>query len=423
MANFISERNGELHCEGVALSQLARDHGTPLFVYSLNSVLGILSAYQTAFKAYDPIVAFAIKANFNLAIIREVARSGGGADIVSGGELHRALTAGIPPERIVFAGVGKAAEEMESALAKKILMFNVESIPELKLLNDVAARTGVKAPIAIRVNPDVDPRTHAYISTGKKESKFGLDIKAAIETYKLAKDLPNIDPIGIHCHIGSQITKIEPFVQAAEKITRVIKEIRSVGIDLRILDFGGGLGITYNNETPPSPQDLAAAIAPFLDAAGCRLILEPGRSLVGEAGVLLTKVHYVKETPIHRYVVVDAAMNDLMRPALYDAYHPVWHVKTPVGRQETTCEIVGPVCETGDFIAKGRVMPLPAAGDLLAIGSAGAYGMAMSSNYNLRPRAAEVLVAGTKASLVRRRETYEDMLQPEMELEKKNARP
>lgn len=416
MTNFFPEKGGELHCEGVPLSELAREHGTPLFVYSLNSVLGVLTAYETAFKAYDPVVAFAIKANFNLAIIKEVARSGGGADIVSGGELHRALAAGIPPDRIVFAGVGKSADEMETALEKKILMFNVESIPELKILNDVAARVGKKAPVAVRVNPDVDPRTHAYISTGKKESKFGLDIKAAIETYKLAKELPHIDPIGIHCHIGSQITKLEPFVQAAEKVVRVIKEIRSLGIDLRILDFGGGLGITYNAEAPPTPDDLAKAIAPFLDAAGCRLVLEPGRSLVGSAGVLVTRVHFVKETPIHRYVVVDAAMNDLMRPALYDAYHPVWHVKKPEGRPETTCEIVGPVCETGDFIAKGRVMPLPAAGDLLAIGSAGAYGMAMSSNYNLRPRAAEVLVAGSKARLVRRRETYEDMLKSELEI-------
>lgn len=396
--------------------QLAATYGTPLYVYDLESIRTMLLAYEEAFKAYDPIVAYAVKANPNLSILKEVAKLGGGADIVSGGELDRALRAGIPPDRIVFAGVGKSAEEMAEALAANIFIFNVESIPELELLNATAKREGKTARIAVRVNPDVDPRTHAYISTGKKESKFGLDIKAAMETYKRAQKLEAIEPIGIHCHIGSQITKIEPFVKAAEKIVRVIRDIRELGIDLRVLDLGGGLGITYNEEKPPEPAEMAKAIAPFLDAAGCRLILEPGRSLVGESGTLLTRVMYVKETPIHRYVIVDAAMNDLMRPALYDAYHPIRHVGSTEGRPETTCEIVGPICETGDFIAKGRVMPLPKAGDLLAVGSAGAYGMAMASNYNVRPRAAEVLTDGETHRLIRRRETREDMLRAEVEV-------
>ncbi len=416
MNTFFTRIRGELHCEGVSLKALAAEHGTPLYVYSLTSVLSMLDAYQQAFRAFDPVVCFAIKANPSLAILKEVAERGGGADIVSGGELDRAVRAGVPAERIVFAGVGKSVAEMEEGLGAKILMFNVESIPELRLLNDVAGRNGTRAPIAVRVNPDVDPRTHAYISTGKKESKFGLDIKAALDVYALAKSLPHIDPIGIHCHIGSQITKIEPFVQAAEKVVRVIREIRGLGIDLKVLDFGGGLGITYDEEIPPTPDDLAKALTPFLEATGCRLVLEPGRSLVGASGVLVTKVHYVKETPVHKYVVVDAAMNDLMRPALYGAYHPIWPVVEVEGRAEASCEVVGPVCETGDFIAKGRRLAVPEAGGLLAIGSAGAYGMAMASNYNLRPRATEVLVQGSRARVIRRRETYEDMVRMELDV-------
>lgn len=416
MTSRFTENNGVLCCDNVSLESLASQFGTPLYVYSLSSIRETLVAYQQAFKAYDPIIAYAVKANPNLGILREISALGGGADIVSGGELDRALRAGISPDRIVFAGVGKSAEEMAEALSKEILIFNVESIPELTLLDETARGLGKVAKIAVRVNPDVDPRTHAYISTGKKESKFGLDIKSAIETYKLALELKNIEPIGIHCHIGSQITKLEPFVQAAEKIMRVIKEIRGLGVNLKVLDLGGGLGITYANEKPPTPAELAAAIAPFLDASQCRLILEPGRSMIGGAGVLVTKVMYVKETPIHRYVIIDAAMNDLMRPALYDAYHPIRHVTSDSSRHDTTCEIVGPVCETGDFIAKGRVMPLPKAGDLLEIGSAGAYGMAMASNYNVRPRAAEVLVDGDAVRLIRRRETRDDMLRTELDL-------
>jgi diaminopimelate decarboxylase len=417
MSSYFIDKSGELHCEAVPVSQLAADFGTPLYVYSINAVRDVLKGYQEAFKAFDPIVAYAVKANPSLAILRDLAALGGGADIVSGGELDRAIRAGVPPDRIVFAGVGKSRDEMLAGLQAGILIFNVESIPELKLLDEVACAAGCVAPIAIRVNPDVDPRTHAYISTGKKESKFGLDIKAAMEAYKLAIELKGVNPIGIHCHIGSQITKLEPFVKAAEKVARVVKEIRALGIDLKILDIGGGLGIDYNRDVPPTPAEMGAAIGPFVAASGCRLILEPGRSMVGPAGVLLTRVHYVKETPIHRYVIVDAAMNDLMRPALYDAFHPVRHARAVAGRAETTCEIVGPVCETGDFLAKGRVLPLPAAGDLMVIGSAGAYGMAMASNYNLRLRPAEVIVDGSRVKLSRRRETYDDLIRAEVEID------
>ncbi|RMH59355.1 MAG: diaminopimelate decarboxylase [Candidatus Hydrogenedentota bacterium] len=402
-------RGGKLEMEGVALASLAEKYGTPLYVYSWGDVRRRIASYQEAFAEFGVLVAYAVKANPNLCLLRRAAAMGCGADIVSGGELDRALRAGISAERIVFAGVGKSRTEMAAALRAGIRLFNVESIPELELLGSVAKEYGTKAPVAVRVNPDVDPRTHAYVATGKKESKFGLDIRAAIEAYRAASAHPNLDPIGIHCHIGSQITSTGPFVKAVEKIGRVIRELRGLGIEIRFLDIGGGLGIRYQDETPPAPAELAAAVKPFLKASECRVILEPGRSIVGEAGVLLTRVHYVKQTPIHRYVIVDAAMNDLLRPALYGAYHPIWHVEGKEGRPETTCEIVGPVCETGDFLAKGRVMPLPVAGDLLAVGSAGAYGMAMSSNYNMRLRPAEVVVDGGQASLARRRETFEDL--------------
>ncbi len=417
MLNPFTDHNGDLYCEGVPVARLARKYGTPLFVYSLNAVRDMVLAYQEAFRAHDPLVAFAIKANPNLAILEEVGRIGGGADIVSGGELNRALRAGIPAERVVFAGVGKSEAEMEEALRAGILLFNVESIPELQLLDAVAGRLGRVAPFAVRVNPDVDPRTHAYISTGKKESKFGLDIKAALEAYRASLAMKNVSAVGIHCHIGSQITQIKPFVQAVEKVMRVAKEVRDLGTSIRFMDIGGGLGIDYTGDVPPAPAELGKAVGPFLEASGCRVILEPGRSVVGTAGALVTRVHYVKETPIHRYVIVDAAMNDLIRPAFYDAHHPIRHAERVEGRTETVCEIVGPVCETGDFLAKGRTLPLPARGDVLAVLAAGAYGMAMSSNYNLRPRAAEVLVDGERARLVRRRETYSDMLRTEMECE------
>lgn len=409
-------KEGSLTCEGVDISSLADDFGTPLYVYSLGGIVETFEAYQSAFSKFDPVIAYAVKANPNLSIMRELAARGSGADIVSGGELDRAVRAGVPPEKIVFAGVGKGREEMVAGLEREILMFNVESIAELKIMEEVAGSLDKQARIAIRVNPDVDPRTHAYISTGKKESKFGLDIKTALQAYQIAVESPHLDPIGLHCHIGSQITQTQPFLQAAEKVSRLVTEVRTLGVDLKWIDFGGGLGIRYSDETPPTPQDLATAVGSFLETTGCRVILEPGRSMVGESGVLITRVHYVKKTPIHNYVIVDAAMNDLARPALYGAYHEVSHVKE-VSRPETKCEIVGPICETGDFLAKGRILPLPEADDLLSLGSAGAYGMAMASNYNIRPRAAEVLVHKGNSRLVTRRETYEDLLRTQLEVE------
>ncbi|MBL4889583.1 MAG: diaminopimelate decarboxylase [Candidatus Lindowbacteria bacterium] len=415
MTDYYHRKGKELFCEDVSLRILAEKYGTPLFVYSLGSARASLKRYQEAFKKYDPIIAYAVKANPCLELVKSLAAEGCGADVVSGGELDRALRAGVPPSKIVFAGVGKSTNEMEAGLKAGILMFNVESIPELQLLADKAKSLGKTAPVAIRINPDVDPRTHAYISTGKKESKFGLDIRAAMEAYKLPVELPHIEPIGLHCHIGSQITLTSPFVQAAEKVSRLISEIRELGADIKFLDLGGGLGIQYDDEEPPTPADMANEIGTFLDAIGCRLVLEPGRSMTGPAGVLLTRVHYVKITPVNRYVIVDAAMNDLARPALYDAYHSVDHITESSDRETTKCDIVGPICETGDFLARGRVMPVPVRDDLLSIGCAGAYGMAMSSNYNIRGRAAEILVDGSKHKLVRLRETYEDILKTELE--------
>jgi len=417
MQNMFTEKEGIVHCEDVSLELLAKRYGTPLFVYSLNSIKNMVTAYQEAFRKFSPIVAYAIKANPNLSILREAGLLGAGADIVSGGELHRAIDAGIPTNKIVFAGVGKSHAEIEAALAAEILIFNVESIPELKLLDSVAGEMNLTAHFAIRVNPDVDPRTHAYISTGKKESKFGLDIKTAIEAYRLSLKMKNVEALGIHCHIGSQITKTNPFVQAIEKVVRVIREVRELGASINYLDIGGGLGIDYDGTVPPTPSELANVISPFIEESGCKLIIEPGRSIVGNSGVLLTRVHYIKETPIHRYVIVDAAMNDLIRPAFYDAFHSIEHIDTRQARTETVCEIVGPICETGDFLAKGRKMPLPASGDILMIRSAGAYGMAMSSNYNQRTRAAEILVDKNKFKLVRRRETYADLSRTEKEIE------
>jgi len=408
-------KKGVLHCEDVSLEKLAFEYGTPLFVYSLASLRQACRAYVNSFKAFSPVVAYSVKANPSLAILQSLAAEGAGADIVSGGELFKAMKAGIPADRIVYAGVGKSAAEMAAALEAGVLLFNVESLAELELLNQTAAQLGKRAPVAVRVNPDVDPRTHSYITTGKKESKFGLDIKAAVEAYQRMRQMPHIEPAGVHCHIGSQITTLPPFLQAAEKVARLVGELKGLGIPLKWFDLGGGLGITYNDETPPAIGEMAAAVAPFIAETGCRLIVEPGRSIVGPAGTLLASVLYIKETPIHRYVITDTAMNDLVRPSLYDAYHPIELVRLESGREEQICEIVGPICETGDFLAKGRPLASPKSGDILAIGGAGAYGYAMSSNYNQRPRAAEVLVDGARHRLIRRRETYDDLMRTERE--------
>ena len=400
----------DLHLEGVSLEKLAREFGTPLYVYSASYIRDKIRAYKEAFP--DALVCYAVKANFNPHVVAVASSEGAGADIVSGGELLCALKGGIPPERIVYAGVGKTLDEIKLAVEKEILMFNVESREELYVLNKVAGDLGKKARVAIRVNPDVDPKTHPYIATGMKKSKFGVDFETAKEEYKIADSLENLEVVGIHCHIGSQILDVSPYKEAVEKVVSLYKELREEGFNIRFIDIGGGLGIKYRPEDrEPSPKDLADQVLPILKDVEAKVILEPGRSIVGNAGVLLTEVQFVKDKGIKRFFIVDAGMNDLVRPAIYDAYHHIVPVKLN-GSSYTVADVVGPICETGDFLAKDRRLREVSRGDILAVLSAGAYGMAMASHYNVRVRPAEVLVEKGNYKLIRKREGYEDLLRP-----------
>ncbi len=401
-------RNQELYCEQVPISAVAKKVGTPFYLYSHQTLLNHYRAYDSAFSAIPHIVAYAVKANANLAILRLFAREGSGADIVSGGELYRAFKAGIEPEKMVFAGVGKSHEEIREALKAGILLFNVESSQELTLINEVATQMKRRARVALRVNPHIDPKTHPYISTGLKKSKFGISIKQAVEEYKTARTLKHIEVVGVHTHIGSQLTQLKPFVEALERILELTEEIQDMGIPIKYLDIGGGLGITYSAEEPPHPKDLAEAVLPLLKGKGYTLILEPGRVLVGNAGVLITRVLYTKAGEEKQFVIVDAGMNDLIRPSLYEAYHEIQPVLRQ-NRSEQVVDVVGPICESGDFLAKDRSLPECLSGDLLAVMSAGAYGFSMASNYNARPRAAEVLVHGDRYEVIRERESLEDL--------------
>ncbi len=403
-------RNSELQCESTPLRMIADAVGTPTYVYSRATLVENYRAYAAAFGSHPHVIAYAMKANGNLGLLAVLAREGAGIDVVSGGELFRALKAGVPPKKIVFAGVGKNREEMRDALKADILMFNVESAAELALLDRVAQELGVRAPVALRVNPDVDPQTHPYISTGLRSAKFGIPIAHALSEYDNAHRLAGIEVVGVHMHIGSQLIKVSPIQDAVARVVDLVRTLRSRGIPIRYLDVGGGLGIRYRDEEPATPRDLAEAVLPAARQLGVTVILEPGRSMVGNAGLLLTRVLYNKETGDKRFVVVDAAMNDLIRPSLYDAYHEVLPVRESRGRPQLTVDVVGPVCESGDFLAKDRALPQVDEGDLLAVMSAGAYGFAMASNYNARPRAAEVLVDGSRYSIVRRRESYEDLI-------------
>ncbi len=398
-------RENELYAEEVPVRQIARKVGTPFYLYSAATLRRHFRVFDQAFKTLPHLVCYAVKANSNLAVLRLLAREGAGADIVSGGELFRALKAGIPAEKIVFSGVGKTAREIRLALKAGILMFNVESLEELKSIARIARKMGKKAPIAIRVNPDVNPKTHPYISTGLKENKFGLDVETAFKAYQLAKEDPYLEIVGIDCHIGSQLTQLSPFVEALRRIKAFLKRLATVGISVRYLDLGGGLGIVYGEEEPPPPEKYAQALIEELNDLSVTLILEPGRVLVGNAGILVTKVLYYKETPAKKFLIVDAGMNDLLRPAFYQAYHEI----IPVLKKERpsiVADVVGPICETGDFLARERELPLVKPGELLAVMSAGAYGFVMASNYNSRPRPAEVMVNGGEFYVVRRRETY-----------------
>ncbi len=413
MHNF-EYRQGEFYCEQVPVSRIAKEVGTPCYIYSHATLIRHFHAYDGAFKNIPHIVAFAMKANSNLAILRLMAKEGSGVDIVSGGELFRALKAGVPPAKIVFAGVGKDAGEIAEALKADILMFNVESSAEIRAINDVAASIGKKARIALRINPDVDPKTHPYISTGMKKSKFGIAADRALEEYKMAASLSHIEVVGVHAHIGSQLTEVTPFVDSLKKVVGLIGTLKAQGINIRYLNIGGGLGITYSEEKPPLPQDLADAISPIITDLGLTLVMEPGRVIVGNAGILVTKALYLKEGEAKSFVIVDAAMNDLIRPSLYGAYHEIKPVNEEAGhRAKQQVDIVGPVCESGDFLAKDRLLASVKPGELLAVMSAGAYGFVMASNYNSRPRVPEVLVKGGEIHVIRERETYEDLVKRE----------
>ena len=413
MHNF-EYRQGELYCERVPVSQIAKEVGTPCYIYSHATLIRHFQVYDSAFKNIPHLIAFAMKANSNLAILRLMAKEGSGVDIVSGGELFRALKAGVPPSKIVFAGVGKNAEEIRDALKADILMFNVESSPEIHALNDVAASLGKKARVALRINPDIDPKTHPYISTGLKKSKFGIAADRAVEEFTLASSLGHIEVVGVHAHIGSQLTEVTPFVESLKKVITLIDQLKRQGINIRYLNIGGGLGITYSDEKPPLPQELADAVSPLVKDLNLTLVMEPGRVIVGNAGILVTKALYEKIGETKRFIIVDAAMNDLIRPSLYNAYHDIRPVsEVLLHRPKHAVDVVGPVCESGDFLAKDRTLPEVKPGDLLAVMSAGAYGFVMASNYNSRPRVPEVLVKDGEVHVIRTREIYDDLVRGE----------
>ena len=401
-----------LYCENIRFTDLANQFGTPLYVYSQQALNQAFTDYQTAFAALNPLICYAVKANSNLSIIRHFARLGCGFDIVSGGELARVLAAGGDASKTIFSGVGKSVTEIEYALQQGIKCFNVESLPELERINEVAARLGVHAPISLRINPDVDAQTHPYISTGLKANKFGIAMSDAEAAYHHAATLPHLQIVGIDCHIGSQLIKLEPLIEACERLLLLIDRLTAQGIHLEHLDLGGGAGIVYRDEDVPDLAAYAQAVHQLIGERPLSLILEPGRSLVGNAGFLLTRVEYVKQNEDKQFVIVDAAMNDLMRPALYQAYHHITNAEnSPIA--PFIADIVGPICETGDFLAQNREIAAQA-GDVLVIHSAGAYAFSMASNYNTRPRAAEVWVSGDSVHTIRERETLTQLMHNEL---------
>lgn len=411
---FIAYRGKELFVEQVRLSDLAQQYGTPLFVYSRAAMLAALASYQRGFSGRNAQVCYAIKANSSLAILQLFAQAGCGFDIVSGGELERVLAAGGQANKIIFSGVGKTQSEMERALAAGIACFNVESEAELKVLDQVARSMGLQAPVSIRVNPDVDPQTHPYISTGLKDNKFGVAHEQTLATYLRAANLPGLRVVGIDCHIGSQITQEAPYLDAMDRVLDLVDAIESSGISLSHIDFGGGLGINYNDDTPPAADALWSKLLARLDARGYgqrQILIEPGRSLVGNAGVCLTEVLFLKPGKQKNFCIVDAAMNDLPRPAMYEAFHQIVPLALR-GGESMVWDVVGPVCESGDWLGRARALNVQA-GDRLAVLSAGAYCMSMSSNYNSRGRAAEVLVNGEHCHLIRQRETVADQMRHE----------
>ena len=412
--DYFTYRDGRLYAEDVALTDIAEAHGTPCYVYSRATLERHWRAFDEAFAGRDHLICYAVKANSNLAILNLFARLGSGFDIVSVGELERVLAAGGAPEKIVFSGVGKRADEIRRALEVGIHCFNVESEAELSRINHIAGELGLRAPVSLRVNPDVDAKTHPYISTGLKENKFGIDIAQAAEVYARAADMTHLDIRGVDCHIGSQLTETRPFLDALDRVLALVDRLAQQGIELSHLDLGGGLGIQYRDETPPLPADYMADVLGQLENRNLKILIEPGRAIAGNAGILLTKVEYLKHTGHKDFAIIDAAMNDLIRPTLYSAWQNIVPVSPREG-EARNYDLVGPICETGDFLGKDRPLVLEA-GDLLAVRSSGAYGFTMSSNYNSRPRVAEIMVDGEQAHVIRKRESLASLFELEQVL-------
>jgi diaminopimelate decarboxylase len=425
--DFFQYKNGALHAEGIAVSQLVERFGTPLYIYSQATLVRHLTQIQEAFAEANPLICYSVKSNGNLALARVMARHGSGFDVTSGGEMHRAILAGAPGHKIVFAGVGKSKAELTQALQVGVFLFNVESEEELHFLGDVAKELDITAPVALRVNPDLPPKTHAKTDTSVKGVKFGLDIETVLDVARGVLGHSHLRVIGLHMHLGSPILSSEPYRMGAAKGEHLVGELRKMGHPITVLNMGGGFGIHYRKLEALAASAFAAEILPVVKRLGCKLVLEPGRFIVGNAGILVSKVLYRKESGGKKFVIQDAAMNDLIRPTLYDSFHRIWPVNLPKGASAPPedyegeiagtekVDVVGPVCESGDFLAKQRALPVLEQGDLLAVFSAGAYGMSMASNYNSRPRAAEVLVDGETALLARRRETLQDLVQAELD--------
>ena len=411
MNDFVFKEN-ELYCEEVPVRHIASGVGTPFYLYSLATLKRHFNVFNESSKILDSIVCYSVKANSNIAILNFLFKMGWGADIVSGGELFRAIKAGVDTQKVVYSGVGKTESEIEFALKSDILMFNVESLPEVFLIDKVAWNLGKKARISFRINPNVDPKTHPYISTGLKKNKFGISIKHAFFAYEKSKELKNVDVAGLDCHIGSQLTEISPFNDAVTIIRDLLVKLTASGFDIKYLDLGGGLGITYENEIPPHPSTYMNSIKSILENYKGKVIFEPGRVIVGNSGIFVTKVVYNKDTGNKNFVIVDGGMNDLIRPALYEAYHEIIPVTKKSGPR-IRADVVGPICESADFLGKDRLLSQVQEGDLLAVYGAGAYGFSMSSNYNSRPRVAEVLVDKDKYCVIRQRETYDDLIAKE----------
>jgi diaminopimelate decarboxylase len=410
--HYFQYKDGDLCCEEVPIAAIVDRIGTPFYLYSYKTLVRHFTAFDSAFEGVRHLVCYSVKANSNVALLRIFVNLGAGLDVVSGGELFRGLKSGVDPNKVVFSGVGKTEEEIEYALQSGILMFNVESSQEMSRIDELAGKMGIKAPVAIRVNPDIDPKTHPYISTGLKENKFGIDFNRSMEEYISAQGLRHIEIVGVDCHIGSQLIEIQPFVEALRRLKELVRGLGERGVKIQYLDLGGGLGITYKDEVPPHPTEYAEAIVEETSDLDYTLIFEPGRVIVGNAGILVSRVLYTKETGEKNFVIVDAGMNDLIRPSLYGSFQGILPV-TKGEEEEIVADVVGPICESGDFMAKNRRMPKFKRGDLIAVMSAGAYGFSMSSNYNSRPRVCEVLVKGDTFHLIRERETCEDLIRGE----------